>query len=303
MYSRHQNLVYVSLILLCVVGAQFLYGERQDPNYTEMQDPNSVVAIVNGTEIFYRDIRIDPNIVQLGYTGDMNTFQLDAEVKKHETRRLTSKIRDVIFAQKVAEFGLTASEEEVGSRVEEIFQKTGTTPEIAKKVSEKARAMYEALAAWHKDPSKANAIYNEKLAGLGVSREGWKLNQLCWDTPEKLRRFVVPDSIDDMKRTSRESSRRDVLYKKLNDIITKDVSVSIEEIEAEYQKEYCHVSPKPPFDDVKESIRSELLSKKKQEAKATWWREQYGKSNIETFDEQFRDILDMLDPSKTSLSQ
>ena len=106
----------------------------------------------------------------------------------HIVRKPKEKIEnEVIFKQKIAELGLTTSEEEVDSRVDEIFEKAGMTDEKAKAICESSRAVYEALMAWQKEPSRGDAIYNEKLADSPINKVQWTVYQACFDTPEKLK--------------------------------------------------------------------------------------------------------------------
>lgn len=284
-----RNLVFLVLILLCmlvILGGYLLHIQENGPN--------DLVAIVHGAKILYKDVKVDPKTVQLSHAEQISASQLKSEVHKQEMRRLAGKIHKVIFEQKIDELRITVSEKEVDSRVDEIFRQTNMTSEKAAAVCENARALHEALAAWQKDPSHGDVIYNEKLAGSLISKEQWKAFQVAYDTPEKLKSLVVPKNIDDMKKNSRESSRMDVLNKKLEDVITKNVSVKAEEIEAAYQKKYGNLPERPPLEEVMEKLNVQLLSKKKQEAKKVWWQEHYRQAKIEIKDQRFKDVLNIL---------
>ncbi|MDD5326715.1 MAG: hypothetical protein PHY02_02750 [Phycisphaerae bacterium] len=280
MFLRDENLTYLLLVLLYVVGTPSLHAE--------IEDSNSVVVSVNDVNILYKDIKVDLKEVQMLHP-EYSKLQIENEVQKQETRRLIGKIREVIFKQKITEFGLTVSEQEVDARVEEIFKKTGMTSEKAKAICESGKAVYEALVAWQMNPSDGNAIYDEKLSDTLISKEQWKLWQRCCDTPEKLKDLVVPKNIEDMKKNSRESSRRDVLYQKLEEVITKDISVSKKEIEEEYRKKHG-------AEEIEQMglIEKELLTRKKDMAIRTWWQEQYNKSNIVILDKRFDEALELL---------
>jgi len=291
MFLRNKNLTYLLFVLLCMVGTQSLLAETEDPN--------SIVATVNDVNILYKDIRADLKVVRMLHAGDINTLQLESEVRKQETRRLAGKIRELIFKQKITELGLTASEKEVDSRVEEIFRKTGMTNEKAKAICESGQAVYEALVAWQKNPSNGDAIYNEKLSDSLISKEQWKLWQACYDTPEKLKQLFVPKDIEDMKKNSRKASRIDVLYQKLESVITKNISVGAKEVEEEYKKRYGHISPKPGLEETRQMtmIEKELLTHKKEKAITIWWKEQYNSSKILILDKHFDGVLDLLNES------
>lgn len=290
MHIHPRTIAFLALISLCIVGilTGYLFHAQEI-------ETNELVAIVNGTEVFYKDIKVDPKIIQLTYAQELGARQLKKEIRKHEMRRLAGKIHEVIYRQKIDELGLIVSEEEVDYRVEEIFQQANMTSEKAAVICESARAFREALEAWQKNPSMEDVIYNEKLVGSGVTKEQWKLYQICFDTPEKLKLFAAPNNIEDMKRNSRRSSRKDMFYKKLNDIITKNVSVRNEEIEEIYEKKYAHIAEKPPLDELlKETLRLELLIRKKHEAEKLWWQEQYRQAMIEIKNPRFKDVLNIL---------
>jgi hypothetical protein len=229
-----------------------------------------------------------------GFGAGVDEQQLIEEIHRQETRRLIGSIRELIFREKVVELGLVASEEEVDWQVEEIFDKVGMTGEKAKDVCERARLVYEGLMAWQANRSLAGAIYEEKLAGSGISREEWKLFQLSYDSAEKLKGMVVPGGIEDMKRKSRESSRKDVLGRKVEQFITREVSVKSEEVEEAYRERYGSLAQKPGFQEVAEKLGSELLVKKKQEAVRLWWLQQYRQADIEIRDPRFQHVLGIL---------
>ncbi|MBA7679097.1 hypothetical protein ES703_87380 [subsurface metagenome] len=290
MKTRPRTLVFLASILLGILVMLVSYSLLTQ----EIIPDDLLVAIVNGVEVVYGDIKADRKIIQLTCTQGLSKRQFNNEVRKHEMRRLSGKIHEVIFTHAIDEMGLTVSEEEIDFQVDELFRKGNLTDEQVAFVCTEARALHEALEAWHRNPGNEDAIYNEKLASLNVTRDQWKLHQACWDTPEKLKRFVVPSDIEDMKRNSRGSSRRDVFYKKLGDIITSDISVTDDEVKQAYQNKYSHLSEKLPLYKVEYELRSELLAEKKQEARKLWNQEQYRKANIEIKDTRFDDVLNIL---------
>jgi len=85
-----------------------------------------------------------------------------------------------------------------------------------------------------------------------------------------------------------------VLAKKLMDVVTKDVSVGPEEVEAAYIKKYGHLSKKPTLEEVRDELAVELLRQKKDEAMKLWWRERYKEAQIEIKDERFAGVTAIL---------
>ena len=281
MFKFAKKQIVFLLVLLQVCAIQNLFAGTQDPN--------AIVATVNKAKVFYKDIEADPGVIQQLSVKDLNDVELEKMVHLYEQKRLAAKIHEIIFEQKIVDLGLTVSESEINEQVEKIFKETNMTVEEANKVCQAGHAVYEALKAWQKSPTEANSIYDAMLANTSVSRDQWKLFQACYDTAEKLKSLKVPQNIEQMKLNSRQSSKRDLYYIKLEDLITKNVMVTTDEITALYEKRYGKVSPAPRLEDVKELIESELMARKKQEAIITWWKKQYDQSDIQIKEKQFID--------------
>ena len=166
----------------------------------------------------------------------------------------------------------------------------------AKEISENSKVLADALGEWQKDPSRADIIFNEKLASRDISKEQWKGFQVSYDTLDKLAklRSLIPNSVADMKKFSEKSTEKDLLFNKLRDIVASNVSVSAEEIKAYYEQKYSDLSEKPSLNKIKDSLRLELLSKKKDEVEFKWWQEQYRKAKIEIKDDRFIDVMNLL---------
>jgi len=269
------------LVLLHLCATQNLFAITQGAD--------SIVATVNKAKVFYKDIKADSGVIRQLSVKDLNDLELEKMVHLYEKKRLAAKIHEIIFEQKIADLGLTVSESEINERVEKTFKQTNMTVEEANKVCQAGHAIYEALKAWHQSPSEANSIYDTMLAKTTVSRDQWKLFQACYDTSEKLKSLKVPQNIEQMKLNSRQSSKRDLYYIKLEDLITKNIMVTADEITAVYEKRYGKVSPASRLKDVKELIASELMARKKQEAVITWWEKQYEQADIQIKEKRFID--------------
>lgn len=271
----------------------FLYMAITHPLLAETQDPNTIVATVNNVNVIYKDVKVEPETMQQLSTTDANNIELEKATLAYEKKRLASKMHELIFEQKVTDLGLTVSESEIDGRVEQIFEKANMTTERANTVCQIGHALYDALKAWQQNPSKEDSIYNSMLANTSISREQWNSFQVYFNTPEKLKTFVIPDNIDDMKKNSRKSSKRDLLYEKLENIITQNVTVTINEIETSYEQQYGNAFPKPSFEDAKVVVKCELLAKKKQEAIISWWQKQYNDADIK-IESQFIGVKNLL---------
>jgi hypothetical protein len=253
-----------------------------------------IVAVVNGTQVFYDDIYMDPEVVRALYGGELTASQIATKIEEHAGRRLRQAVREAIFKQKIEELGITASRGKIDQRVDELFQRGGVTAEDAVAVSSSAKALREALAACIEDPSEQDTIYQEKLADTLITREQWRVFRASFDTPDKLQELAIPTDVNDMKANTRESARKDILYRKLKDRITKDVSVSNSEIDQAYANQYRDVPDKPPLEEVRDTIRLRLLARKKREAEHRWWREQYRAADIEIMDPRLKNAVESL---------
>jgi len=240
----------------------------------------------------YKNIEVNPRLVQLTAPEDLNEAELQKSVLERQKKSLASKIHLIIFEQKIDELGITVSESEVDARIEEIFKHV--SPEQAEKTCKVTRAIYEALKAWHKNPSKGDYIYENMLADIPISKKQWKIWQTTCNTPEKLKSLVIPDNIENMKQNSRKSAKRDLYYWKLESIITKDVKVTKDEIRRLYEQRYEDSNSTPAFENVRETVKSELLIKKKQKVIKDWWQKQYKKANIKIHKKQFSKVKKML---------
>ncbi|MHC4648015.1 MAG: hypothetical protein ACYTBJ_21355 [Planctomycetota bacterium] len=288
-----RSLILVLLIVLCVVGGYVVQRGGK-------QGDRAAIASVNGVTIAYRDVKADPEIVKLACPVEMTESELAGAIDRQEKRKLVGRIRKVIFNKRTGELGLTASEEEINARVEQIFRDAGLTEEKAVEVRESLQLVREALMLWQQNPSESDVIYSEKLRDCGISKGQWRLFQACYGTPEKLKRLVAPKDLADMKTQSRESSKRDVLHKKLEDFIVRDISVEPAEIEKAYERKYEGIEKKPLLKEVWDQLSTELLLKKKQRAVELWWKEQYRQVKVEIKDPRFEDVLDVLQGEQTN---
>jgi len=279
-----QTFLIIAIFLFGVVN---IYAETSK---VDVQADSNVVAVVNGKTILYKEIKADQQIIQLGYAEELVPARMQLIVEEVETKRLAAKIQKIVFEKKIFELDITASEKEVNTRVEEMFRKVELDPNQANEMIEIMRITVDALEEWQENPSSADAIYNQKLASI-ISKEQWKTHQVCYNTPQKLKKMrrLIPTNIEDMKKNSRASTRNDLLYEKLRNLITRDILVSDIEISNAYKTKYSSLTEKPNLEHVRESLREEILFKKRQEKENVWWQNEYKKININIIDERLKE--------------
>ncbi|MBP8605638.1 MAG: hypothetical protein KBI46_07350 [Phycisphaerae bacterium] len=241
-------------------------------------DPNSVIAFVKERKITYNEIKLD-----IKYASTLTLEQ----IKKQEQRRLWRKIDDIIFQEAVHDYHIRATESEIDMQVDETFEKANLSDEQIHKICRISNAIHDALIALYQKPSAAQEIYQEKLSSL-ISEDDWKTWQTLIDSPEKLKRLVICNDINDLKRNSRESAKNDVLRAKLNKIITKDVNVSEEEIVRAYRKRYKEAKVPPEYTAVHNEIYLELLENKRQDVISDWKKSQY-KNKVKIINDEFKE--------------
>ena len=291
MQKRQIYLILFLLIMLCIISFLVIYPQKKNSHKRRL------VAVVNGTDIFLDNTNKIKKMIDVMNLHQLSDEQLRLAVQKHETESLLSDIKQTIINQKIKEYKLTVSDEEIQVRINSIFDNIDSN--TANKIIEKSRASYEALQEWQKDPSNSDAIFKDKLAGLGFRIDQWELLQVTYSTPDELRKMQVPEDIDDMKKSTRESAKNDLLYQKLVDTVTKD-TVTEDEIKEAYNQKYGHWDHEAPFDEVKEKIRDQLIEENQTAAMTIWLNEQYKTAKIELIDQKYKEVLNIISNNNDS---
>ncbi len=248
---------FIKLILLLVVifFVLFMFPVHEKE---KSQNPG-LIAIVNGTNIFADDVNKITKMIDIMNLNQLTDKQLQEGVQKHRVTSLLGKIRQVIIEQKIKEYDITASEREIQDKINETFANIDSNSvQIA---IERSNAVNEALERWQKEPSKSDDIYNEILSPLDIKKDQWELSKIIYDTPEKIRQMQIPKTLEDMKKFSYESAKRDLLFQKLMDSVANDNTKTEEQ---------------------KTAIQT------------AWWNEQYKNAKIEIFDPNYNEAINIL---------
>lgn len=287
MHTYRKNLIMFTSALFFAIILFLLPADNKNKDMAN----DKVIALVNGEKIFSSERRKITKIIDV-----MNSYQLKGEalnkaVRQYETNALIANIRQTITRQKIAELGLSVSDIEVQSKVEEIFKTIDNNS--ANEIIRTSNATYEALQAWQKNPSMSDNIFKELLSPLNTRKEDWELLKLVYDTPEELTKMQVPKSIEDMKKFSFEFARNDLLYQKLIETVTK-VTVTEDEIKEAYNLKYGDWNHESAFDEVKDKIREQLTKEEQSAAFTEWMNEQYKTAKIELNDQKYKEVLKIL---------
>jgi len=122
-----------------------------------------------------------------------------------------------VVDQKAAELGLSVPPDEVKQEVDRRFRSAGIDSDVARRLNETHTLLAEALQERLSDSARSDHVYAQKLAHTQITKTQWQVYQVLFDSPQKLDRLrsLIPSSVEDMKRNSRESCRRDLLLEKL----------------------------------------------------------------------------------------
>lgn len=255
------------LVVFCATA----YGiEERDAN-------NSlIIAIVDGVPISYQQIRV-------------RTEKIESCTLAQEVEKLDCKIKEIIEAKAIENLAIEVKEDEVKMAVDAKFEQAGIADKEAHRIANMYCALLSALEGWQQDKTKSANIYKEMLADY-MTEAQWHQWQKCYDVPEKLLklRALIPRNLEDMKKNSINSSKRDLLHNKLVAHIIRGVRVEDEELHSLYAEKYKEATEKPTFGEVKSQLQAEFLETKKQEAIAQWWRNHLREASIEIKDEELK---------------
>jgi hypothetical protein len=291
------KIIAFGLFILFAIGVFIFLFKQNNKNRDNEKDTISekekqIALICNGEKVFKSDTQKLSKLLELNHKNQLTPEQLQKEVQNSEQNELIGQIRQIILKQNIKKYGLTVTQDEVNSKVNKMFEMLGT--QRVNESIELSNAIYEALREWQKNPSQSDSIYKEKLAGKNFSEYQWETHKIIYDSPDELKRMVIPQSIEDMKKNSFESSKRDLLLQQLMDIVTKNVTVTDDEINKAFQKKYDNVMERPSLDQVKNDIRKTLLEEKKNEAINKWWTQQFHEAQIESKDSLYNAILERI---------
>lgn len=257
------------------------------PLFAAEKKMDSVVAVMDGENITYKDIAYHRKYAEYFYGKKLEPSQLEQLIKQEEMKALLRKIRNYAFDYKVKSLGITVSEQDVDKRVDKIWQ--GITTDMANKILNDSKLTYAALLEWQKNTSESESIYNKYLSSF-MGMEQWELYKISYETPEQLSKFYVPKDIDDIKRMSRESSRKDLLYEKLRNIVAGDITTPDKDYMAkkiEYDKSIgIEITPARKIE-----IRQEAIEKNKDKAMEEMWLQTYEEMGLKIINDNFTGAL------------
>lgn len=256
------------------------------------------VAEVAGQEILYQQIKVNPlNVV--GFFEQKNNRkpteqELSQLIKEKEKRKLIAEIQKIIREKAVNELGITISDSELDKEYELSigrYQNQSAINSENKMMSKLVSALKERL----EHPEREKEIYDKELSSL-MRYEVWDSYKNRFKTKNDIEKLAesIPIVANDLKKSekySKEMLRELIVDRKIEEIVTKDVSAS----EGEAKQYYIsHGGNGKDFLEEKDEVVKELLNNKKQIKLSEWWQEQYKKAKIEIRDDRFKDVMNFL---------
>jgi len=260
-----------------------------------------VVAVVNGHEIRYEEIRRPKaeaeKLYELTYGKKPSAEELEEYVLGMEKRRLVSRINAVLREEFIRKAGIRVTDEDVRKETERIYPGLKEAPE---KTLERERRYWSALAAAlrevRENPAEERRIYEKRLKGL-MSYETWCGARMSHDTPEKIRWIEkgMPRTVEDIYKSAEKGIRGLLLDRKFKEATWGDIRVTGAEVEELYRAMYPpEAGKRPALKDVEKELRRAVLQRKRRAREREWWRTQYARAEIEIRDARFRSVPEEL---------
>jgi len=290
------RIVLASTLAICVAGILFIILSGKSSPAPNKVGTRHVVARVYGKPIFEDEIKASEQLVRLAVGKQAKPDVIAEKVHQEEISNLAMLIRRTVRDKCLEPYSASITEDLVSAEVDAKFVRAGIDETKADKIAKEHHKLLEALEANLRGKAASDKIYEEKLAGTSITREQWEAFRVFYGTHEKVSEFrrLIPKSLADMKANSRRSTRKDLALAKIESNLTKDVTVSDEEVMEEYKKRYATEPAPPPYTKVKDDLRQQVMQQKRRSIIRAWWRDQYEKAGILIEDDKYRDALKYL---------
>lgn len=174
------SLTIVLVALICYLGLQLYNLHRQIR-------PDEIVAKVNGKEIKYREIRVDPILIKVSpHLSSLKGKALKQAILTREKRKLKAAILRIIRENAIKKVGITVTEEEVKQWWSEIVNKGGLTEEDILQYRQEMLILIDALRERLKNPEQSEQIYEKRLANL-FEKEEWEIHTARYNNEKKFK--------------------------------------------------------------------------------------------------------------------
>ncbi len=296
--------VLISL-LVCIgfgggIEAQTSEPDNENETAQGLYNPEqggTVVATVDGTPIYQQEIEVSPAMIKISFMErDPGEDEIRKFIARKELSMLKAKIKEKIRENIIQELDISVTEDEVENAVDSRFEQAGIDEKKALQIAEWYRIKIEALKEWQKDKSRSDEIYREYFEGW---KGNWEFTRKQWQvfiesnpTENDLERLksMSPEGLDDIRETTIQSVKREMLYEKLIEQISANLRVSKDEIYHLYAERYSGITEKPAYSEVREKLREEIKNRKKQRVMLEWWQARFIETDIQIKDERLKEL-------------
>jgi hypothetical protein len=196
-------------------------------------------------------------------------------------RLIAERVRRAIIDLTVQKSNITVSQETLSRCMDLYVVAGGESPtNIVDVVAARSAITIEALRKVVVNHEDKNDVYDKYLSRVMPHSEWetWLSSNNSIGKIDKLE-SLVPHSVNDLKRFSQESLRRDIEVWLLFHKLTKEVKPSPEEIQSYYKEKYP--AGTPSFSEVKSEIENEAAKQTRDVYLNKWWQKQLAGSKIE----------------------
>ena len=255
--------------------------------------PNQLVAIINGQKVFYKHIAFTPELIEKMYGKSFSPQELAEKIITQEKYQLIRITQNIIYKQKIEEWGITATDEEARKRLREVFKRQKIDQAVISKTKKIYLAIIKSLEEYIEHPEKDKEIHKKNLAGVVILQEWeiWKTH----NTPEAIQKLknMVPVSVEDTIEKSIESTKRDIVLEKFQNKIVGNILVSEKETKIFYRNIYENIESPPQYSKIKESLRRKLIEREKGKRIKAWWKLHGQRANIQILVDKYKDFTEL----------
>ena len=174
-------------------------------------EPDDVVATVHGSPILAKQAAVPVEVAAQMLEKDLPAEERQRAISDMEATRMVILIMEALWTRAVEDLDVRISDEDVAAAVAAKLEMGGLDGPAVQRIAEKLDLLAEGLEAVIVQEADPDAVFAEKLRGR-VEEEEWRVYVKLYATKERLAelRRMTPRSVNDVKRQSMASTRRDL---------------------------------------------------------------------------------------------
>lgn len=283
------------------------------------QEPEDVVATVDGKEILYEEIDFDPKNFEFQIRARISTGEIDqAEVSSEqdieqarlekEKQALAHKIEGLVAKQVVEQFGIEVNDEEVLQRIEEMVP-----AEAVSQLREDFTRLLKALEAVYEEGRDPKEVYPEALSSeqqkvlsqlSGKDRQKFQeMEELQWEMQlyeyrDPGKRQMLKDSLalgtEDLNNSFRRGFKALLVSEKLDALRDRQIATIHPEYDSflEFLEEHLPIVQVDPSNPLHLEVKRVYTTVERW--RQCWWEARYDEVKIEIVEDRLAGALDLL---------